>query len=306
MKILNIPTTPYQVGIATTKNRRDTNQDAGVVFYFERNRYIIEDTKNNRRSIPLSKEPSLLAGAIICDGLHNKGDMVSDALVNLFIELLPYADIDNPQPIDRFNLRSYSRIKRIEHGASTTLIHTIDRNHNLTQGYIGDSRGYIVKKNTGLVQLVSRDHNYQRTIVEHELKRDITKPHIIDFYDDPKETEYIHAPLQTGLVPATSRLTKSMSGFQEQTLDRTIYEHSSETTLLLEEEDSSITLTDGAYEAFRNNRGLLKKIITENNPTTAAKKIIQLAERTGDDNATAIVMKRPRTKRSKSPLPQLL
>ncbi len=279
----------YQVGLATAKNNREENQDSGAVAYFENNKYHILRTNHTPTTITLAYPPKIIVGAILCDGLHREGAKSSNAQVDLFIDLLEYQTDKTHSPISRFNERYYSRAKQYEFGATTALLETINEQNQLELGSIGDTRAYLL---TEKIHLLTRDHNYQRLLIEKEFRRDITNPKIIDFFDNHEQTEYIS--MKDFLIPATSRLTKSISPLERHSLDSTLYETTEHPTII-KMQYALCLLTDGAYEIFRDNRKQLEEVlITSKHSQQAAETIINLSTKASEDNATAIVIKRMR------------
>ncbi len=281
----------YEVSLASIQNQRKSNQDSALAFTYRNEKLHFQSTltNHNQQTCTLTKPPRYIAGAILCDGLHQNGDQSSQLTIDLFREIIENQTTSKNSAIERFNLRSYARIKHIEHGATTALVCLIDSEEKLHMGYIGDTRLYFIPKKTNDVHLLTRDHNYQRQIMQEEAGiQALEKPENIDFWDDPEEIEFIH--LKGNLIPATSRLTKSIGYLMRHDLDEKIYEIP--TPAIIDKGDTLALLTDGAYEGFRNKRATLGDLIRNITSSEATRLIINIAEDCTDDNATAIILKR--------------
>ncbi len=287
----------YDIAISTITNARESNQDSGFAFRYDTKRLHVHSTNHNfnNQSHIFSNPPLYHAGAILCDGLHPNGDEASNNMIALFSELIEYHTTAPNTPIERFKVRYYARMQQIHKGATTATLITIDTNHKLDIGYIGDTRLYLAKNaNPTNLHLLTRDDTYQRRIVEEKRGLNgLLNPHIYDHWDDPEQLEYIEMPNKsTGhrKIKATSRLTKSLGYLMRQDLQTTQYELPQPTHI--EPNDTLILLTDGAYDAFRNKRAELNEIVRTKTPQEATTQILEIAEDWTDDNATAIIIKR--------------
>ena len=282
----------YEIGLSSTINGREENQDCGLAFIIKNNiiQFYSTEAEFHNTTYRLHGNQKYSSGSILCDGLHPNGKIASKKMIELCKEIIEYHTTSTNTPFERFNMRAYSRIKNIEHAATTVLIALCDTNHQLHCGYIGDTRLYLNKTTPMGIHLLTRDHNYQRQIVEEEAGiSTLQDPLGVDFWDDPNQTEYIQFP-KSGLIPATCRLTKSMGYLIRNELDVTIFEI--ENPIIIEPNESIMLLTDGAYDAFRNKRKNLQSIISDETPQKCADIITRLAPEVTDDNASAIIIKR--------------
>jgi len=137
--------------------------------------------ENNEDSIISDCEKGIL---IVADGMggHVYGEIASKMAVELMAEMLAKEEEINEEKIrtiiQMVNVRIYKEAKsnREKNGMGTTLTGMIIKGNDCFIGHIGDSRAYLIRKNT--ICQITKDHSLVQSLIDKGiLTRDAAREH---------------------------------------------------------------------------------------------------------------------------------